>query len=411
MGAVGGKEDINHGTTVCEPQGRVQGEPCIAHSFVATTNKKAFKAQKVRSEPIPLTEILLRNKTMHRAFNNEEDLASRSGKNTEQVVPEIIQHSGGVGVPTAVPAYNGLVSAICNAYNTHHELVLRPDDVWQAINTQFSFYVNKNAEELRDIFVDFQGKKQLVITAAGTLFTADFGSMAKRMVDEQIVNNIKDPSIAAWLLPCFSTTMPNDRIAGSVTVMSTLQAYFEYKFCLMCGIPRVTLLGTVDDWKRLRAKADRLPEFDLGYGHMKAWHGMLSHVLDQFVRAAKGNPDIGFWDRVCSHHGGGSGPSFLSGWVTVFCVFTEKGEWQGQRGGRSQGFRVGGLQWPQIDTEDLPNGVVSVPVLVDDNGVEYETQMLAGQFGFSALKDGTAIQPRTDWCIAYNQKVQVQEVS
>eukprot|EP00957_Ditylum_brightwellii_P024538 1852407-Ditylum_brightwellii.AAC.1 len=52
-------------------------------------------------------------------------------------------------------AHYGLVSAIMDAYNHHHNLILRPDDVWQAILTQFSFYVNANAEELRDRFVDF----------------------------------------------------------------------------------------------------------------------------------------------------------------------------------------------------------------------------------------------------------------
>lgn len=66
-------------------------------------------------------------------------------------------------------AHNGLVSAIVEAYNTHHNLVLRPDDIWQAILTQFSFYVNANAEALRDKFVDFEGKKKLVIKTGGTL--------------------------------------------------------------------------------------------------------------------------------------------------------------------------------------------------------------------------------------------------
>ena len=39
-------------------------------------------------------------------------------------------------------------------------------------------------------FVDFNGTRELVIETAGTLFTVDFGNLAKRMVDEQIVENI-----------------------------------------------------------------------------------------------------------------------------------------------------------------------------------------------------------------------------
>jgi len=46
--------------------------------------------------------------------------------------------------------------------------------------------VNGNAEALRDKFVDFDGKKTLEIKMGGTLFNSDFGTFAKRMVDEQI---------------------------------------------------------------------------------------------------------------------------------------------------------------------------------------------------------------------------------
>eukprot|EP00957_Ditylum_brightwellii_P090672 6905553-Ditylum_brightwellii.AAC.1 len=71
----------------------------------------------------------------------------------------------------------------------------------------------------------------------GTLFSADFGEFANRMVDEEIIKNIKNPDIAEWLIPAFSTTKSEDRIVASVTIMSTLQTYFKYKCYLLCGIP------------------------------------------------------------------------------------------------------------------------------------------------------------------------------
>ena len=84
-----------------------------------------------------------------------------------------------------------------------------------------------------DCFVDFQGKKTLVIEMPpGTLFSTDFASFANRMVDEKIATNLKDPDVTTWLLPNFSTTKSEDRVAASVTIMSTLQAYFEYVCCI-----------------------------------------------------------------------------------------------------------------------------------------------------------------------------------
>jgi hypothetical protein len=35
------------------------------------------------------------------------------------------------------PKGNGFVKSLINAYNHHHKLILRPDDVWIAIMTQF----------------------------------------------------------------------------------------------------------------------------------------------------------------------------------------------------------------------------------------------------------------------------------
>jgi len=373
--------------------------------FVATTNEKALTATTLAGRPKRLQGIIEKNKAFRKAFSLEQNVGRRVDPNPQDGPrPQILQSSAG-SEELAYPANWGLVSSIVEAYNRHHELVLRPDDVWQAIITQFSFYVNANAEELRDCFVDFQGQKTLVVYMGGTLHTADYAAFANRMVDENITKNIKDPSVARWLIPDFSTTTAADRVAASVAVMSTLQAYFNYACCLCCGIPKVTLLGTPADWRDLRARVDRLPNYDLSSGHMVAWHALLVPVLDQFVLAAEGKPDIQFWDCVCSRHGGGSGPSYLSGWVTVFACFTHKGTWQGST-------RPSGGSWPMVDFDKLPVGAVAVPVLVDDNGVQYDTQMLAGQFAYEACGDeAVALRPRTDWCIAYPGEAKVEPQS
>lgn len=47
----------------------------------------------------------------------------------------------------------GLISLVIQAWENHHNLTLRPDDIWTALMVQFSFYVNANAEKLRSMFV------------------------------------------------------------------------------------------------------------------------------------------------------------------------------------------------------------------------------------------------------------------
>mmetsp|Transcript_12600 Transcript_12600/g.21009 ORF Transcript_12600/g.21009 Transcript_12600/m.21009 type:complete len:397 (+) Transcript_12600:147-1337(+) len=372
--------------------------------------------------PIDMHEVMQTNACFKKAFAEDRVTLNPPTIIQSSITTVVADASSSTTIKEAIPASRGFISSVLQAYNSHYDLVLRPDDVWQAILAQFSFYVNANAETLRDKFVDFEGKKALTIFADGTLFTVDFGNIASRMVDEQIATNIKDPSVTEWLLPKFTTTTSTDRIAASVTIMSTLQAYFSYSCHLMCGIPNVTLEGTPDDWRLLREKIDRLPSYDVTDGNeqakppvMKMWHSLLSPVLDQFIKSSEGNVDLPFWDTVCSHHGGGSGPSYLSGWVTVFGCFRVNGQWQGgdpvhnlarrnaecgRRRAFQNWFSSRGPAWPFIETSDIPAGVVSVPMTVNDNGAEYKTQLLAGQFAYEL--DFPTVKPRTDWCIAYN---------
>lgn len=52
-------------------------------------------------------------------------------------------------------ARRGLISVVIQAWENHHKLTLRPDDIWTALMVQFSFYVNANAETLRSSFVRY----------------------------------------------------------------------------------------------------------------------------------------------------------------------------------------------------------------------------------------------------------------
>ena len=321
---------------------------------------------------------------------------------------QIVQLSGARDQPVYL-ARKGFVNVATIAYNQHHDLVWRPDDVWQAILIQFSLYVTQNSERLRDKFVDFKGERKLKVKAFGTLFTVDFGNITRRMVDEQIVKNIKDPSIADWLIPKFSTTTENDRIVASVSMMATLQSYFEYEIVLLCGLPSITLLGTINDWKLLRDKVDRLLEFDTKDGLMKKWLELLTVVLDEFVETKSGVDNMEFWDRICHFEEGGSGPTYLSGWITTFAVFNKDGEWQGDKKEINNFGTIIKTDWPLIETDGVPSGAIAVPIVIVESGIaEYKGHMIAGHFAYDGIN--TTVQPRADWCITVGHKKSLLDV-
>ena len=64
---------------------------------------------------------------------------------------------------------------------------------------------------------------------------------------------------------------------------------------------------------------------------MQQWHEWLAHILDQLVESVRGNPDLTFWETCIRYQPNGSGPGYLSGWMSTFNVFTSLGKWQATR--------------------------------------------------------------------------------
>jgi hypothetical protein len=139
------------------------------------------------------------------------------------------------------------VETVLFCYKNHHNLIIRPDDIWTAILVQFSFYVNLKAEDLRSRFVEHEGRQELTVALDGGIYSADYTDFVQK-VRVEVERNLKQ-NFSNWILPNFTTTTHDDIIANGVVLMASMQKYFEYRATVACGIPETTLLGTVADWK------------------------------------------------------------------------------------------------------------------------------------------------------------------
>jgi hypothetical protein len=291
------------------------------------------------------------------------------------------------------PSSNGLVMAVYEAYSQHHHLTIRPEDVWLSILTQLSYYVNAHAEELRSLFVSHEGKKQLVVVDVGDINTSDFGRLAV-LLTETMEKDLLDSELREWIMPSFSTTTQTDIVTAAIIMMGTMQKYFSYLMSLICGIPSVTILGEKDDWINIRQRIEKLHLFGK---EPEQFATLLSPVLDYIIHTFE-NPDnlkvVDFWTKIADKHSNGSGPSYLSGWITAFCFWDTDGKLLYQNS--QDGCNIDGTLYHRVDTKDIPNAYVSVPVVVVDNGREHKTKMVAGLVGIAASSSGQKLDISTN---------------
>ncbi|PNP78561.1 hypothetical protein FNYG_08109 [Fusarium nygamai] len=274
------------------------------------------------------------------------------------------------------PSENGFVWSAYHAYSQHHHLTIRPEDVWFSILTQLSFFINANAEELRSFFVAHEGKKELTVFEAATLESANIGALAQQLAG-LVSKNVKDPELGDWVMPSFSTTTETDRVVASVLFMGAMQKYFSYGMCLTCGIPSVTLLGEISDWETILTRLDRLDQ--LGKEPTE-FAEMLRPILKHMIMSFEKPEDAKvrrFWSTIATRNPVGSGTDYITGWITAFCFWDERGKPKH----RYETDVLAGVAYPSVDIDDVPVGVASVPVKINDNGKIISSKMVAGSFG------------------------------
>ena len=307
---------------------------------------------------------------------------------------------------------NGFVDSVIRAYSCHYHLRIRPEDIGFAILTQISFYINANAEKLRDKFVAHEGTETLVLGGSGSRYSINFGGIAQQMT-RLIQENILDPDFRDWIMPGFTTSTRQDEVIASILMMGSMQKYFKYRVELLCGIPSVTLLGEKSDFEKILKKLDKLSS--LGDEPSK-FANLLKPVMSRMVRTFDNPEDptvIEFWQTVMSKKFYESGNTQYSGWITAFCFWSEDGDRQYSIRDGGNYLSLDGVSYHKISSGDVPNGWCKVPVELNDNGIELETEMVAGSVGIACSSSGLetengkvgfdTMQPESGWWI-YEKK-------
>ena len=222
---------------------------------------------------------------------------------------------------------NAFVSTIYKAYCEHYPLEISVEDIWVAIAQGISIHLNENAEKYRELMVSHEGKKELKLDVdhlripdsarpkGGNKSVPGINwSAAVREMGGLIREDMKT-DLAALLTTPFSTTTAVEQAVFDCTLMDSVKSYYDFRFSLCCGLPKVTLRGSPEDFQNV---IDRIHQFRSIFLDFHWWLDTLLPHLQQLKASAEGKPDIDWWQKVCHHVGGGSDVSMLSGWLADF---------------------------------------------------------------------------------------------
>jgi hypothetical protein len=288
---------------------------------------------------------------------------------------------------------HALIDAIHTAFSQHRALTLSPDCIWLALAQGFSHHITENAEALRYRLVRHQGRRELLATVTDSS-RASFEHAIKDFSSQ--IRAATDPVLHETLVCNFSTTTPAIRTASEVVLMDSYSNYFTYEMQCICGIPKITLAGTLDDWKRIRERIEVLDTFHLGW-----WVSRLRPILDEFVAAASGHPTPEFWKSIYKP-GQAYDATTATGWIVD--LFPYLGDRPYRR--RNEALAVQREDWTLaklegIPTNELPSGLTSVPIKVGfPKGAHGDYALVAGFFGVEQNPSDLSLSPLIGWSVA-----------
>lgn len=291
-----------------------------------------------------------------------------------------------------------LIDAVHRAFSDHRPLVLFPDAIWLTIVQGFAHHLQVNAEAFRGRIVPHHGKKELRVQTR-SLEASEWPHIICQLCCQ--IRDNSDPFLFETLSCEFSTTTPTIKTACQIALMESYERYFEFVFECVCGIPKVTLEGTPEDWQRIRERIEVLATFDLGW-----WTNRLAPILDQFICTAKGAPDLAFWQAIYKPKEIYAA-ELATGWITDLFPYLGK---PSSLHRNSELVDIERIDWlpqatesnkcPGIPLESFPTGISRAPVTVTcPHDSKTPIELLGGFFGVSQTLEDGALAPIISWAV------------
>ncbi len=305
-------------------------------------------------------------------------------------------HKNDTNTKLIVSTRNGLMAAAHFAYINHYPLKISVSDFIIMIGQGLAAHMEVHAEDVRPLFVNHEGKEKILIQRPE--FHLNGGNDWSTVFGEFAVNINKRVKLGFYDIMVDDTSVATklSKISSEIAIMDTFKHYFEFLALYGCAMTEITLVGSKDDWEKLRAKVHKLKEFN-GGDRLKLdwWLDRLVPLVDKIVdQAVSRKIDKSFWSKIYqSHEPGFYEPTpNINGWLNVFCPYILK------QGNGANGFNplkrsraTARSTFENVSPDELMNGVSKAPVILEHVGTKEKHPMTVygGFLGAKLNDDGT----------------------
>ena len=296
-----------------------------------------------------------------------------------------------------------LIRGLMEAYYMHYPITVSPDMILLLFLQGYSRFMEKYSERVRNQYVNFKGRKTFVVKRVG--ITPEIASKEDwQGIIEELTGQIKSEigeKIISNLESNFTTTNPVTLTTSQVSIMSAMKQYFTYKVVMeVCGISKITLEGSLEDWEKIKKKLEFFSKEEFG---LDWWTKHLIPIIDNIIETKKysiqnkgiDNKLRSFWkDMIRLKQGRAYEPTVIDGWIVKFIPNFSKST-------------------PMINKSlkdgDIPDQIISCPlklIFIDANGnkTEYDCSLASGFYGMIQDEQTFNVKPVIGYSIVVEEK-------
>lgn len=133
---------------------------------------------------------------------------------------------------------------LATCWGSHLGVVVTPDMIWFTLMCQVAKIIRNDAERFRPLFSSEDGKQTIMVDTSSVV------GIPLHILSERIKERLPTRSGDSFT-PAFSQTTVFAREAVLASFADAMSPYYQY-CTLLCGISKVGLEGTTEDWKLMQ---------------------------------------------------------------------------------------------------------------------------------------------------------------